>query len=233
MAEALKPFLYTRSDGYTETRGGEFAIVMRVRTGCKSDLCWFQYRPSFNAEPIRVEWAPTDNILLLPKDVVVGLLRARYARLPTQAEIDTFLAGPLPQQIIASAELQKAGADAAPVTPQAATQAAETPAPVVAPAAAPENAPTGLETAAAAQEPAAPAPLPVADVHVQATPPAHVHNNEPGNAPIEEAAVPAADVPAPAPEPEAATVKAPADAPKPPPVAAPSSVVKAPPKKTK
>lgn len=212
-----KPFLYTRSDGFTETPDGDFAIVMRVRTGCNADICWFQYRPGFSADPVRVEWAPDDTILLLPKEVVVGLLRARYARLPTPEEVDAFLAGPLPEQISATAAVQ---AEDTAVPAQVAPQAAETPAVVPVPAAAPENAPLAAPVAASAEELANAAPLvapvatavPARDTTVLATPPAHVDSTAP--------VLPALVDAAPAVEPVAA-----------PPVAVPDSVVKAPPKR--
>lgn len=140
--------MYTRSDGFTETPDGNFALVMRARTGCNTSICWFQYRPSFQADAIRVEWNKDDTLVLLPPDIVNGLLRARYGRLPTQVEIATFLAGPLPEQILGEAEVPQD--DATVETAQAAPQAAETPAVVPVATPAPENAPVAAPVAATA-----------------------------------------------------------------------------------
>jgi hypothetical protein len=201
MTQESKPFLYTRADGFTETQDGDLAIVMRVRTKCDATLCWFQYRPNFNSEPIRIEWGAKEHVILLNAAVVPGLLRARYARVPLPSEIEAFLAAYVPRVAEpAVVPVAQTVAVVEPVAPVAAVEPAPLPTPAVT---------TASELAAPTAEEAAASSLPLT---VANEPPAEVQ------------------VLTPAPAPASAPVEAPTPAPAPP-VAAPDSVVKTPPKK--
>lgn len=152
--ESSRPLLHTRADGFTETPNGDIALVMRVRTGCGDDICWFQYRSRFGATPIRLEWGANDHVVLLAAEIVPHLLVSQYARLPTAAEIEAFLAGDVAAKMVSAAE-----------TPVAPVQGAQTPAPVPTPQPAPETAPLATpapETAAETTPAPAPAPEPAA-----------------------------------------------------------------------
>lgn len=187
MAAESKPYLHTRADGFTETPDGELAVVMRVRTGCDAELCWFKFRSSFAADPVRVEWPAGDKLQLFSGEVVPSLLRTGYARLPRPEEIAAFLAGDLPvpdPETAAVAEMPLAPV-AEPVvepvaeTPAAAPPAAETPAPLPVATPATETAPQAAPVAASTEEaaPAAPVaeqPAPVAEPEAEIVPPAPV-----------------------------------------------------------
>lgn len=150
--ESSRPLLHTRADGFTETPDGDIAVVMRVRTGCDNDICWFQYKSRFGAAPVRIEWGAADHVVLLAAAIVPHLLVSQYARLPSAAEIEEFLAGDVAAKMVSAAE--------APVTPP---QGAQTPAPVPTPQPTPETAPAAppaAETAAENQPAPAPAPEP-------------------------------------------------------------------------
>lgn len=100
------PFLYTRADGFTESRDGDLAVVMRVKTGVFVDvdpdtgngrnMAYFQFRVRFGTAPIRIEWPDEQRVILLNPEIVPALLAARYARLPLQAELDAFTSSNLP-----------------------------------------------------------------------------------------------------------------------------------------
>lgn len=233
MQQDSKPFLHTRADGYTETPHGELAVVMRVRTGCDDTICWFRYKPSFNADTIRVEWNKGDTILLLPPEVVSGLLSAKYARLPLPQEIDAFLAGDLPETIeAAKAAAAMPAMDAAAVAESEAVAKAnaEALAQAEAEAAAAAEAETAAvtareaaEAAAKAEAEAAAAALALANAE-QAT--EQAPETTPAAPPAPTVAKPATQV-APAPE----TAPAPAPVPAAPAAPATDPVVKQPPRK--
>jgi hypothetical protein len=202
MTEVSKPFLHTRADGFTETRDGDLAIVMRVRTKCDGVICWFQYRPNFNAEPIRIEWGAKDHVILLHKEVVPGLLRARYARVPLPSEIDAFLASFVPPaaepEILPVVEAKAVTV----VEPVAVAEVASLPLTIA-------NEP--VTEAAVIVTPEAPALAPIA-APAPAPAPVEAVSSEPVAAVVAAPELPPASLPEP-------------------PVAAPTSVVKTPPKK--
>ncbi|WP_157787934.1 hypothetical protein [Bradyrhizobium elkanii] len=63
---------------------------MLVATGKGADTQWFDYRPAFFAEIVRVEWDSDTMSVVLPVDVSEYLLRNHYAREMTNEEAGVY-----------------------------------------------------------------------------------------------------------------------------------------------
>lgn len=73
-----------------ETATGSVGVVMRVVSGKSKDTQWFDYRPGFFSEIVRVEWDIDTMNVVLPLDVSEYLLRNNYARVMTNEEAREF-----------------------------------------------------------------------------------------------------------------------------------------------
>ena len=77
--------VYTVAD--TET-----FVVMQIVSAKGTDSQWFEYRPTFFADPIRVEWPDDTMFAALPPDTAGYLLNHGYARPMTEAEVEAYTA---------------------------------------------------------------------------------------------------------------------------------------------
>lgn len=91
MSQDSTPFLFKRSDGFVEASDGNFAVRMNVATGCKDDVCWFTYRPTYQTPSIRVEWTQEHVLGLFPENIARSLIGKGYARQPSVEEVEAFL----------------------------------------------------------------------------------------------------------------------------------------------
>lgn len=86
--------LHKRSDGYSETSEGFFAVVpLRKNAVVKrsdGDYNLFDFKPSFQSETIRVEWPVESAIALFPSDVSIILIRLNHARNLTTEEVEQY-----------------------------------------------------------------------------------------------------------------------------------------------
>jgi hypothetical protein len=65
---------------------------MQVATGRGTDTQWFDYRPAYFADPVRIEW-PSDTMFAgLPPDAAGYLVNHGYARPMTEAEVEAYTA---------------------------------------------------------------------------------------------------------------------------------------------
>ncbi|TAI61587.1 hypothetical protein [Bradyrhizobium sp. Leo170] len=96
-----------------ETATGSVGVVMLLASSQGEDSQWFDYRPGFYQDIVRVEWDKDTMQVVLPADVSDYLTRNGYARIMTNKEARAYNNG-----------LGKAGADPAQTPPQ---QPAETP----------------------------------------------------------------------------------------------------------
>ena len=65
---------------------------MQIVTAKGSDSQWFEYRPTFFSEPIRVEWPDDTMFAALPSETAGYLLTHGYARPMTEAEVEAYTA---------------------------------------------------------------------------------------------------------------------------------------------
>jgi hypothetical protein len=70
----------------------ESHVVMLHASGQGQDSQWFDYRPSFFAEPVRVEWEKGTMAVALPQDVADFLVKGGYARAMTKSELEEYSA---------------------------------------------------------------------------------------------------------------------------------------------
>lgn len=70
----------------------ETFVVMQVATGKGSDSQWFDYRPTFFSDPVRVEWPDDTMFAALPSETAGYLLNHGYARPMTEAEVEAYTA---------------------------------------------------------------------------------------------------------------------------------------------
>lgn len=109
--------LHRRSDGYSETSSGDFAVVPQRKSAVveRTDGIYnsFSFKPSFNADTITVEWPIESGIAVFPGDVSTLMVRLGYARNLTKEEVE---------QYNSSADFEDANT---PVTAKAATPADE------------------------------------------------------------------------------------------------------------
>jgi hypothetical protein len=96
---------------------------MLVVSGHNGDVQWFDYRPSFFGQIIRVEWDRSTKYALLPNDVVGFLLARKYARVMSPEEIAAYTAqapvpAPEPLPEAASAPVATEAASSPPPVPQ-------------------------------------------------------------------------------------------------------------------
>lgn len=86
--------LHKRSDGYSETSEGFFAVVPLRKNAVVSrsdgNYNLFDFKPSFQSETIRVEWPVDSAIALFPSDVSVTLIRLSHARNLTDEEVEQY-----------------------------------------------------------------------------------------------------------------------------------------------
>jgi hypothetical protein len=105
--------LHRRSDGYSETSSGDFAVVPQRKSAVveRTDGIYnsFSFKPSFNADTITVEWPIESGIAVFPGDVSALMVRLGYARNLTKEEVE---------QYNSSADFEDANT---PVAPKAAT----------------------------------------------------------------------------------------------------------------
>ena len=74
----------------------ESFVVMLVTSGHGPDSQWFDYRPSFFANPVRVEWEKDTKNVALPEDVASFLVKGGYAREMTEREAEEYTSPPPP-----------------------------------------------------------------------------------------------------------------------------------------
>ena len=55
----------------------ETLVVMQVASGKGADSQWFDYRPSFFSDPVRIEWDKDTMFAALPADTAGYLLKSR------------------------------------------------------------------------------------------------------------------------------------------------------------
>lgn len=131
--------LTKRADGFHEDANGNVACVMQVRSGSLGggQGSWFEFKASFDAEPVRVEWPNDQPVVLFPQDITAVMLRKKYARLPTEDEVEQLeaaYAAWLAQQPDAEpAPAPQPAVSEAPAEPPAATPAQTPPTPPAAP----------------------------------------------------------------------------------------------------
>lgn len=86
--------LHKRSDGYSETSDGSFAVVpLRKNAVVKrndGDYNLFDFKPSFQSDTIRVEWPVESAIALFPSDVSIILIRLGHARNLSNEEVEQY-----------------------------------------------------------------------------------------------------------------------------------------------
>ena len=73
-----------------ETASGGVGVVMAVASGAGQETQWFDYRPAFFSEIVRVEWDKDTMNVVLPVEVSDYLLRHRYARVMTDKEAQAY-----------------------------------------------------------------------------------------------------------------------------------------------
>lgn len=73
-----------------ETRSGNVGVVMKIASGKSADTQWFDYRPGYFSDMVRVEWDRDTMSAVLPADVADYLLRNRYAREMTDKEAQAY-----------------------------------------------------------------------------------------------------------------------------------------------
>nr|DAF77147.1 MAG TPA: hypothetical protein [Caudoviricetes sp.] len=86
--------LHRRSDGYSETSSGDFAVVPQRKSAVveRTDGIYnsFSFKPSFNADTITVEWPIENSIAVFPGDVSTLMVRLGYARNLTKEEVEQY-----------------------------------------------------------------------------------------------------------------------------------------------
>lgn len=84
--------LHKRSDGFSETPSGNFAVFPLRYSGLTSEgMRFFRYVPKFNAGAIQIEWNPDDSALvIIPADIAANMVMLGYARNLTDAEVSQF-----------------------------------------------------------------------------------------------------------------------------------------------
>jgi hypothetical protein len=68
----------------------ESFVVMLRMTGEDDDSRWFEYRPTFFGDIVRVEWDKGTMNAAFPTEAAGWLLRNGYAREMTEAEVDAY-----------------------------------------------------------------------------------------------------------------------------------------------
>jgi hypothetical protein len=74
----------------------EAHIVMLIVSGYGEDTQWFDYKPGYFADVIRIEWDKNTMSVVLPSDAANYLLAKGYARPMTEAELAEYTAPPPP-----------------------------------------------------------------------------------------------------------------------------------------
>src|SRR5262245_14745153 len=72
------------------TADGWVGCVMLRMTGEDDEIRWFDFRPSYMSDVIRVVWDKGTMIAILPATTAETLLRLKHARLMTPAEVEAF-----------------------------------------------------------------------------------------------------------------------------------------------
>jgi len=67
---------------------------MRYASGQGSDTQWFDYRPAFFGDIVRVEWDKDTMFAALPKDTANYLVKHGYARPMTEQEVEEYTSPP-------------------------------------------------------------------------------------------------------------------------------------------
>jgi hypothetical protein len=174
--QELLDSLHLRSDGFVENAEGDFAVVMKNKTGVKPDgRRWFRFKTSFQADPIVVTWERPDNLALFPEVVARALIGKGYGASPTPEFFASLLMEPL--DVVEPVEPSAPVEPAAPTTPTDVSKPPEpsepkdAAAPIAPPS--PENAPPSAEPIisapwAAGANTAPPAPVPASDEKAEA-----------------------------------------------------------------
>ena len=63
-------------------------VVMLVSSGQTEDSKFFDYRPTYFGDIVRIEWEADTNQAVLPRDTADYLIRHNYARLEAPASIE-------------------------------------------------------------------------------------------------------------------------------------------------
>jgi len=86
-APPKKSYLTRRSDGFVETSEGLVLIGMLRLSGTVDGTNFFEFKPHYTADVVRVEWsAAQGELCLLPQDIADALLTRGYARQCTEEE---------------------------------------------------------------------------------------------------------------------------------------------------
>ena len=80
---------------------------MQIASGKGVDSQWFDYRPSFFSDPVRIEWDKDTMFAALPADTAGYLLSRGYARPMTESEVEAYTA-PAPEPVPAPKPKKKA-----------------------------------------------------------------------------------------------------------------------------
>lgn len=82
--------LQRRSDGACETSDGMFAVKLRVVSGIKEGMKWFEFKSTMLGPVTRIEWPEHAPFALLPQDEAKTLVRSGYAIGITDQEMTTY-----------------------------------------------------------------------------------------------------------------------------------------------
>lgn len=82
--------LHKRSDGYSETSSGDFAVFPLRKSAVADGINIFEFKPSFTGERIRVEWPIENPIAIFPGDVSMTMVRLGYARNLSDDEVEQY-----------------------------------------------------------------------------------------------------------------------------------------------
>lgn len=89
---ADSPEFFKRSDGYVETKDGGFVAVMLASDpNLPENKNQFTYKPSFVSESISIQWPVGQAFVVLPFNVVSGLIVKGYARQLSDDEIESLV----------------------------------------------------------------------------------------------------------------------------------------------
>lgn len=80
-------------DGTVKTPSGDFAVVPRRPSAAREGVSWFEFRTTFYAEPVRIEWPTASPIALIPAqdgDVARIMVSMNFGSWPTDAQIENF-----------------------------------------------------------------------------------------------------------------------------------------------
>ena len=82
--------LQRRSDGACETKDGMFAVKLRVVSGIKEGMKWFEFKSTMLGPVTRIEWPEHAPFALLPQEEAKTLVRSGYAIGITDQEMTAY-----------------------------------------------------------------------------------------------------------------------------------------------